>query len=346
MSFGTVLTINQVRHDLHQALAGCQTRGLVHSTAWLSELLLSTYNGSGGDQDGTMSAASLISSHYNGLNFGEISRYMLAKSYFDCQEYNRCAHLLSLADQSHPLIDFLLFYARYMTIEKHRTDDAITEKVVPSADGTVIPHHDTYHQDLFGLKSDMENRFIKTGNTSDNFVPAFLSSDADVYNTYVYGLVCVRLGFKSAALGIFTRIVKRDSTCWPAWSEMISLIDDREQLERLFPAPSANSLDWMPEFFRAKVYLRLHESERALMSLECIRAWGFQKSLNLQADIAEAYDRLRDLDSAMNHYKQVRYSFLFHYQMDHPLTCFYLTSSSLLTPTGSLKLICTRTFCL
>lgn len=254
------ISINKVQSDLYTALAKCQVRGLVHSATWLAELLLSTQRKpsiSDSVVEAEVSPGSLIADQYNGLSYENFSKYNLAKCYFDTQEYARCAHLLaSIPKQdSHPLIDFLHFYSRYMSIEKHITDDSITNMDASNYAkcGSALPS-EIYRNDLSGLKSDMEQRFCNVEDVQDKSLDAFLSSTVDVYTAYVYALVQIRLGFQSVALKTLVHIVKKDPLLWPAWAELIKLFEDREKLDRLFPPSSpSDSANWMLEFFRAKV---------------------------------------------------------------------------------------------
>ncbi|KAL5107719.1 hypothetical protein TcWFU_005010 [Taenia crassiceps] len=305
------ISIEKVQSDLHVALAKCQVRGLVHSATWLAELLLSTQQKSSNSDPAVeteVSHGSLVAGQFIGLSYENFSKYNLAKCYFDIKEYARCAHLLASVPKqdSHPLIDFLHFYSRYMSIEKHITDDSITNRDTSSYAkcGSALPS-EMYRNDLSGLKSDMEQRFCNVEDMQDNHLDAFLSSAVDVYTAYVYALVQVRLGFQSVALKTLVHIVKKDPLLWPAWAELIKLFEDREKLDRLFPPTSSDSANWMLEFFRAKALLHIQESERALSALTALSKNGFHNSLNLQADIADAHERLRDLDTSVEIYKKI-----------------------------------------
>uniref|UniRef100_A0A5K3FKW2 TPR_REGION domain-containing protein n=1 Tax=Mesocestoides corti TaxID=53468 RepID=A0A5K3FKW2_MESCO len=311
-NFTLSTNLAKIKHDLCLTLSKCQVRGLVHSAAWLAELSLSIQNVNQNmelDTEIDDSPASLVVAQFAGLSLENFSSYSLAKCYFDTQEYARCARVLSSVPKrkSYPLIEFLFFYSQYMGIEKHRTDDAITirDNISSSGNGGSTPPSEPYRKKFSHLKSDMEFHYTNKRIFKKDPVTTFLASEVDVYTTYVYALVLVRLGFQSLAITVLSHILKKDPLWWPAWSELVALVEDREQLDRLFPPPNSDSIDWMTEFFRAKALLRLQESERALSIFKALSNCGFQRSLNLQADIAEAHDRLRDLDSAMEQYKKI-----------------------------------------
>ncbi|VDL89651.1 unnamed protein product [Schistocephalus solidus] len=296
----------QIRQDLVSSIAKCQIRGLVQSAAWLSELLSALAPLSFAPLP-EPTLADFLMKEYSTLKSGEQIVFTLAKTYFDTQEYFRCAHLLSSHIASRqPILYFLYAYARYMAVEKHKTDDALSERKYWNWSTNSEPpeNYESYRRALSDLKSDMEYFFMPSQQVTEKNLESFLSSGIDGYTAYIYALVRNRLGFQSMAVRVLTYVVKKDPTMWPAWSELILLLEDREQLDLLFPTTSC-STEWLKEFFRAKALLRLQEAERALSILQELESKGFRNSLNLQADIAEAFDRLRDLDSAMERFKQL-----------------------------------------
>ena len=254
--------LEKVKRDLQQTLAKCQVRGLVHSTAWLAELLLSvqqkTLKSSNADES-EITPGYLIAAQYNGLSFDKFSKYSLAKCYFDNREYARCAHLLASVpkQESHPLIDFLLFYSRYMSIEKRVTEASITDRDSPAYAKYDAPiPSDVHRENLSSLKSDMVQRYCDFEDFQGGKLTAFLTSGVDLYTAYVYALVQIRLGCRSVAMKTLVHIVKKDPLMWPAWFELSKLFGDREKLDRTFPpSTSPESTSWMLEFFRAKVIL-------------------------------------------------------------------------------------------
>lgn len=255
--------MRKVQLDLTSALAKCHVRGLVHNAAWLSELLLSTYlpsiNTTGHDFDPHLpTLSSQITTEYSGINSTDVIKFTLARSYFDVQEYSRCGHLLASSPsdkRSHPLLNFLHFYARYMSIEKNRTDNALSERKSSnwSTGGDASFGVESYRNEMSDLKSDMEHTFLKAQPVDEDNVNAFLESSVDVYTAFVYALVRIRLGYQAMAIKILAFIVKKDPTVWPAWSELVSLFEDREHVDNMFPVTNDDS-QWMADFFRAKVW--------------------------------------------------------------------------------------------
>lgn len=304
------LKLVKIKDDLQMPLVKCQVRGLVNSASWLAELLLSIQQTlpKSDATDPSTSLGSLLAVQYDGLSLENYSKYSLAKCHFDNKEYSRSGYLLASvsSSESHPLINFLHFYSQYMSIEKRITDEALTNKE-SSANQPETPYpSEAYRKALFELKTDIERKYGAEEVVQGTSLDAFLSSDVDLYTAYVHALIHIRLGFRKPALKILSHIVKKDSLLWPAWFEMTKLFEDRESLDRLFPPlTTLDSNNWMRALFRAKALLNLQDTERALAILTSLSNAGFQNSLNLQADIADAHERLRDLDVSVTIYKNV-----------------------------------------
>lgn len=54
-------------------------------------------------------------------NEHDFDLYMMAKSYFDVKEYDRCAHFTANSDSAK--LQFLHLYARYLSGEKKKLED-------------------------------------------------------------------------------------------------------------------------------------------------------------------------------------------------------------------------------
>ncbi|KAG5676594.1 hypothetical protein PVAND_006417 [Polypedilum vanderplanki] len=82
----------EVKQDLIKGIIECNKRGLIHSSKWLAEL----------NQ--------------------EFDSYMLAKTYFDCREYDRAAYFTR--NSISPVPRFIYLYSMYMAKEKKRLDNS------------------------------------------------------------------------------------------------------------------------------------------------------------------------------------------------------------------------------
>lgn len=109
------IDINQVRIDILHGIKECTDRGLKQTAKWLAELNFSL-------KDHKITYENPPTTYDDGIPLEEKEAYMLAKSYFDCQEYDRAAHFLENCSSSKCV--FLHKYSQYMSSEKKRLDNA------------------------------------------------------------------------------------------------------------------------------------------------------------------------------------------------------------------------------
>lgn len=106
----------QVRKDIKLGIRECNDRGLIQTTKWLAELNFALKDHKISCED------SLHVVQDDGVSLEEKEAYTLAKSYFDCQEYDRAAYFLDNCIS--PKCVFLQKYSQYMSSEKKRLDNA------------------------------------------------------------------------------------------------------------------------------------------------------------------------------------------------------------------------------
>lgn len=109
------IDINQVRIDILQGIRECTDRGLTQTAKWLAELNFSL-------KDHKITSEHPPSPQDDGISLEDKEAYTLAKTYFDCQEYDRAAHFLENCLSSKCV--FLHKYSQYMSSEKKRLDNA------------------------------------------------------------------------------------------------------------------------------------------------------------------------------------------------------------------------------
>lgn len=110
------IDLNQVRIDILHGIRECSDRGLTQTTKWLAELNYAL-------RDHKISHEESSGTYDDGILQEERESYMLAKSYFDCQEYDRAAHFIE--NCTSPKCVFLLKYSQYMSSEKKRLDNNV-----------------------------------------------------------------------------------------------------------------------------------------------------------------------------------------------------------------------------
>nr|KYP68140.1 Cell division cycle protein 23 isogeny [Cajanus cajan] len=127
--------------------------------------------------------------------------YLLAKSYFDCREYRRAAHVLR--DQKGSRSVFLRCYALYLAGEK-RKEEEMVELEGP------LGKSDTVNHELVSLERELST-FHKNG-TVDPFV------------LYIYGLVLKQKGRENLARTVLVESVNSYPWNWSAWTELQSFV--------------------------------------------------------------------------------------------------------------------------
>ena len=110
------IEINKVRIDILQGIRECTDRGLTQTAKWLAELNFAL-------KDHKIIYEEPHPTTYDdGIALEEKEAYTLAKTYFDCQEYDRAAHFLENCLSSKCV--FLHKYSQYMSSEKKRLDNS------------------------------------------------------------------------------------------------------------------------------------------------------------------------------------------------------------------------------
>ncbi|CAH8645846.1 unnamed protein product [Heterobilharzia americana] len=308
---GFPISLCNVQADILQAFFECQIRGLRHSCKWLTDLLWSINLPIISAPDSVFASSNV----YRNIPPDKLTTFLLARSSFDTQEYDHCAEILShnfeksIHDNPKCFIEkyghvyyFLYIYARYMACEKRRANDGVESRFVLKQDDEAKSSFMSVarcNKELLSLKCEIEpytnevnyKNERKTDTTGNSFL------------LYVHALVCLRLGMKETAVTLLVQAINFNPYLWPAWFELVDLIDNKEKMNGL-NLPSGDEC-WMRYFFEAKVFLRLHEGERALEILLKLSESGFSRSYNLQAEIGLAYDELRAMELARKQFKQL-----------------------------------------
>ncbi|KAK3439981.1 hypothetical protein EUGRSUZ_B00321 [Eucalyptus grandis] len=193
--------------------------------------------------------------------------YLLAKSYFDCREYRRAAHVLR--DQSGKKAVFLRCYALYLAGE-NRKDEENIELEGP------LGKSDAVNKELVSLEREL-SMLRKNGSI-------------DPFGLYLYGLVLKEKGSEHLARNLLVESVNSYPWNWSAWSELQSLCTTIDILHSL---PLNNH--WMKDFFLAGAYQELRMHNESLAKYEYLQG-TFSFSNYIQAQIAKAQYSLREFE--------------------------------------------------
>ncbi|CAM8926795.1 unnamed protein product [Rhodiola kirilowii] len=201
-------------------------------------------------------------------DFLDSDLYILAKSYFDCREYKRSAHVLR--DQTESKAVFLRCYALYLAGERRKDEESI------ELEGP-LSKSDAVNRELVPIERELST--LRKHGTIDSF------------GLYIYGLVLKEKGNENLARTVLVDSVNSYPWNWSAWSELQSLCTSVDILSGL-----NLSNHWMKEFFLASACQELRLHSQSLAKYEHLRS-TFAFSNYIQAQIAKAQYSLRDFES-------------------------------------------------
>ncbi|KAH8908400.1 TPR-like protein [Coniochaeta sp. PMI_546] len=254
----------QLKEALQIAVVKCSERCLYNSAKWAAELLDSL-------PDPSTAPASTAPTFVHpaispntdpdeaALEQRELNKYLLAKSLFDCREYDRCSAVFlpdnflsgllsgkpdditpspkgkgkgkataaeSSSDDVLPDISqkslFLALYAKVISGEKKRDED--TEMVMGPQD----------------LGSTVNKQLLVVSRFLEVWFAQHTSDDGEVVGSqgfleYLYGIVLAKEKNESAAMDYFVRSVHQFPMNWGCWLEMTNLISRVEHLNQISP---------------------------------------------------------------------------------------------------------------
>lgn len=173
------------------------------------------------------------------LEVAELSKYLMAKTYFDCREYDRCAAVFlpmllpkgeiastkskpedRKSQSTHALVGldgaphlsqkalFLALYAQYMAGEKRRDEES--ETILGPSDGAM-----TLNRELAPIQQQLKARFQFQNKRGDN---------PQGWLEYLYGIVLAKQKNFEEAKSWLLRSVSYYQYNWGAWQELGDLV--------------------------------------------------------------------------------------------------------------------------
>ncbi|KAG9255429.1 anaphase promoting complex subunit 8 [Emericellopsis atlantica] len=295
-----------LRNTLADATVKCAERGLYQSSKWAAELMNSLPDFEEEEANLDPPEEQIPSPIYTpnldpseaALEARELPKYLLAKSFFDCHEYDRCASvfipdtLLSSVLQSKPdgapptpkgkgkekassastffssprapAISqkslFLALYAKFLAGEKRKNEEA--EMVMgPHDHGSVI------NKELLVVGRLLSAWFeAKTPQDEESIRAAQRGELPDTPESqgwleYLYGMVLAREKSEDLAMKYLVRSVHKYQFNWGCWLEMTSLISRPEHLSRTVDACPEHLISYM---FHLHSSLELYQQSPAL----------------------------------------------------------------------------------
>ncbi|CAK9037576.1 Anaphase-promoting complex subunit 8 (Cell division cycle protein 23 homolog) (CDC23 homolog) (Cyclosome subunit 8), partial [Durusdinium trenchii] len=202
---------------------------------------------------------------------------LIAKSFFDLEEYDRCAHSLS-AEGTAPETQnckeiFLWAYSLYLVGEKRKEEE------------------------MCEVSDPLEQCQISNSNLRvlrDELSKLHETEAADGYVLYMYGVVLKEMQAKAMARKVLCESVCRSPHNWSAWLDLATLCTEKEDIDQLVLPEH-----WMVGFFRAHLALELQQNAEATEILEDLGVM-FPTSSYVLAQKALAQYNLRNFDEAQD----------------------------------------------
>ncbi|KAK6954778.1 hypothetical protein Daesc_004747 [Daldinia eschscholtzii] len=329
---------SQLRSALQEAVIKCSERCLYQSSKWAAELLNAIPEPETSPDDSQLSD---VSNGYASTAFAqnvdpeealleakEINKYLLAKSLFDCREYDRCAAVFlpdaTLAGMATPKesnnttpkgkgkskatapstrtsnVDtlprlsqkslFLALYAKFLSGEKRKDEDA--EIVMGPQDiGTCN------NKQLLTISRILETWFEQRKSEDGEEIEG-----SQGWLEYLYGMVLAKEKNEELALYWLVRSVHLFPMNWGCWLEMTALISRVEDLNRIMPRLPQNIVSFM---FHIHTSLELYQHDPNLAnSLDQLLHIFPTSSFLLTCDALLSY-HAKDLVAAEQHFSNI-----------------------------------------
>jgi len=270
---------HQVRSSLRESIKSLSSRGLKKSAAWASELLHGI--GDSFPQRPTSTKRQTTSTElFPEIEPPDTDHLLIAKSFFDLDDYLRCSHHLSSSGTSpvsgHPKEVFLWAYGLYLIGEK-RKEEEMSEVADP------LEQCQLTNSNLRLLRNELSTLHSKDG--------------LDGYLLYIYGVVLKEMQAKPLARQILCESVQKSPLNWSAWLDLGSLCTEKEDVDTLVLPDH-----WMVGFFRAHLALELQQNVEAVAILKDL-AGMFPNSSYVLAQKALAQYNLRNFDEAQGFFE-------------------------------------------
>lgn len=237
----TAMNLRAVKIEIITAIHNCSQRGLYQTVKWLSELNW---------------ALSHVKLRKHEIPLYEesqedLEQYLVAKSYFDCKEYDRCAFYLENCESNKA--KFLYYYASYLSIEKTKMDNLADSNSPPDP------------------KKDKELRDLASKLLKDNF-----HSKMDGYLQYLYGVILKKLDASYLATEVLLKSIDNEPMLWCSWFELGKLVEDFSILPK----------HWMRQFFIVHACLEQLRNDEAHQMCRELGDKGFYSSIYLKSQRA------------------------------------------------------------
>ncbi|KAK6834579.1 hypothetical protein PG987_009273 [Apiospora arundinis] len=300
----------QLRSALQEAVVKCSERCLYQSSKWAAELLNAIPEPQTGLDDpnnGGLPAAVLAQNAEPDeavLEAREINKYLLAKSLFDCREFDRCAAVFLPESMIASVVS-----SKEASTPKGKGKGKAPASSAKSSSTPTLPQISQrslflalYAKFLSGEKRKDEDSEMVMGPPGSRRTEDGEDTDSQGWLEYLYGMVLSRQKNEDLAMYWLGRSVHLFPMNWGCWLEMTSLISRVEDLNRLMPRLPQNIVSFM---FHINTSLELYQHDNNLAnSLDALLGIFPTSSFLLTCDALLSY-HAKDLVAAEQHFSRL-----------------------------------------
>ena len=190
------------------------------------------------------------------------NKYLLAKAYFNCKEFDRAAHILKNCKTGDAL--FLRLYSILISVDKRATEETDGSINIGSVNDLTDQSEPQQHRNK-DVVDDMNNRLSKIIQESENYLT---KSKPNSFLYYLNGVIYNKKKKYALAQSNLYNSLKLFPYNWSAWQELISSLITFEEainfITKVKAAKSSLSSSIMFQFFEVVV---LQEFYQQLSSL-------------------------------------------------------------------------------
>ncbi|KAF9914170.1 Anaphase-promoting complex subunit 23 [Lobosporangium transversale] len=300
------LDIAETRVELREAVQACNERGLYFSARWAAEALngLPTIGSSGthNHENGLPSTTGSLGpeTHQSGhhiskyvaevslyssmaiteADLAEFDTYLMAKTFFDLKEYDRCVSVLE--ERTSHKSRFLRLYSKYLAGERRREQD--TREVLGPLDNAMA-----VNRELESIYSEL--------------TAGYQAGILDSFCKYLYGLILIKQQRKTQAIAVLIESINQYPYNWSAWQDLSSCL--------LTFAAVTNIQSDLPVSFMTTYFLSYATQEYFSSQQEDAVVWleelseAFPRSAYVKCQRAIALYHARDFPEAANVFEEL-----------------------------------------
>ncbi|EPB80308.1 tetratricopeptide repeat protein [Ancylostoma ceylanicum] len=267
--------------DLQWLLTCCEERFLTDTSKWILEIMaycpeawIRSFAETATDVPSTSTSNSTTGSIQWPTVTPENRNLLFGKNLLLNRDFARASFFLQKSKSIGTVERFLYYWSKYLGCIRTRLEndaEAIDRKAVEHTD-------DRNFADLL--------RDIGRENRS-----------SDIFLLYLEGKIQAALGVPKAAAATMKEVLKLESRFWPAWQELVQLIekvDDIAVCKALCNLSPESS--WMPDWFESLALSRFHMDSDALKKAELLISRGLPGIPMILTQIAACSNHLHEVD--------------------------------------------------